>query len=271
MSWREKYIQWYNLIKEKFSDLIPTLEEREVLENVSNDDILTIPTIFDSLEPKKRKNVPNIFMTLTEEAVTLGILFNSKERLDYFQNIFHEFNIDRHEKLFKILSELPLTYETKIYKHSRRTGKDVLLKKYITKKLDINILKNLINESEIHRRGGRITLNNQSVYISPQKTKLIFTERSMPIDVQSFNNSLEDLTEIYNLLINIKNPKELIKESLERPKRKKNEYRKFVEIVNEVRRKELISAEERREYDRRWRNYEDERDYILSELKGKLN
>jgi hypothetical protein len=271
MSWRDKYLIWYDLIKDKLGDLIPALEEREVLESVSNDDLLSIPTIFDNLEPKKRKYVPNIFMALTEEAITLGILYNSKERLDHFQNIFHDSQIDKQEKLFKILSELPLTYETKLYKQNRRTGKDELLRKYITQKLDINLLKKLIEEAEIYRRGGRITLDTQSIYIPPQKTKLSFTEQKISIDIQSFNKILEDLNPIYTLLINIKNPKDLIKERLERPKRKKNEYRKFVEIINEVRRKELISAQERREYDRRWRNYEDERDYILSELKEKLN
>ena len=46
----------------------------------------------------------------------------------------------------------------------------------------------------------------------------------------------------------------------------KVKYRQFVGMLNAIRGKGLLSAEERREYDSRWRTEKDGRDFILEEL-----
>lgn len=43
-------------------------------------------------------------------------------------------------------------------------------------------------------------------------------------------------------------------------------YGQFVELLNTIRGSGLMSAELRREYDKRWRSYPEQRDLILEEL-----
>jgi hypothetical protein len=43
-------------------------------------------------------------------------------------------------------------------------------------------------------------------------------------------------------------------------------YGQFVEILNTMRREDLITAKERRELDKRWRTEPDHRDIILEEI-----
>jgi len=45
-------------------------------------------------------------------------------------------------------------------------------------------------------------------------------------------------------------------------------YSQFVELLNVIRRKSLISAKERRDLDQRWRSDTDNRDLVLEEIEG---
>jgi hypothetical protein len=44
-------------------------------------------------------------------------------------------------------------------------------------------------------------------------------------------------------------------------------YREFIEVLNEARRRDLISAERRREINQMWRDNEDMREELLEELR----
>jgi len=46
----------------------------------------------------------------------------------------------------------------------------------------------------------------------------------------------------------------------------KFKYRQFVELLNTLRNKALVSAQQRREFDRRWRAEPELRDLVLEEL-----
>lgn len=46
----------------------------------------------------------------------------------------------------------------------------------------------------------------------------------------------------------------------------KFKYRQFVELLNTLRSKALVSAQQRREFDRRWRAEPELRDLVLEEL-----
>ncbi len=48
-------------------------------------------------------------------------------------------------------------------------------------------------------------------------------------------------------------------------------YGQFVELLNTIRGRNLISAQMRREYDRRWRDNPENRHYILEELELIIN
>ncbi|MFP3950683.1 MAG: hypothetical protein ACLFVP_00840 [Candidatus Bathyarchaeia archaeon] len=45
-------------------------------------------------------------------------------------------------------------------------------------------------------------------------------------------------------------------------------YGQFVELLNAIRRKKLISAKKRRDLDQRWRSDPEHRDLVLEEIEG---
>ena len=69
----------------------------------------------------------------------------------------------------------------------------------------------------------------------------------------------------------IKTQREIISEKLSKPKVKRNMYREFIEALNEVKKRDLISAERWREINQKWRDDEDEREELLAMLQELLN
>jgi len=94
---------------------------------------------------------------------------------------------------------------------------------------------------------------------------------SNALNQEAFRETLREIKPLIELLSSIKTQHEIIRERLGRPRKERNVYREFVDALNEVKAKGLISAERRRELDKRWRQYEDERDELLREVRALLS
>jgi hypothetical protein len=117
------------------------------------------------------------------------------------------------------------------------------------------------------RKGGIHVLNNQSVYISPKTPQLYLTWVRVPLIEAKFITALREIKPIYKTLKGIKTQREIISEGLRKPKIKRNIYRKFIESLNEARKLDLISAEKRREFNKKWREEQDKRESLMEQLK----
>lgn len=265
MAWRGKYIGWFRLIQDEYGDLVPPLSDNEIMENVEPEDRMIIPEV----EESKDKNPPHIFFKLTDEKVTIGVLYDSKKAVDHLMNIFKDTHTEDKKKLFALLSMLDASYETRLYKESR-DSKPEILRSYVAARMDEELLKRIIDESNNLRRGGRQTVNNSSVYVPPQNPAISIVEVKTPLDKNAFIKAVSDLKPIFKLLVELKTQREIIRERLQKPTVTKNLYKEFIDSLNEARSRGLLDAEEWRSLNKQWRENEADREQLLKEINERL-
>jgi hypothetical protein len=190
--------------------------------------------------------------------------------LELLENIFKESHQRDKEKLLETLQSLDPSYETILYSKSRNE-KPVLLRKYVTARIDTQLLERVIEESENLRRGGRQIQHNQSVYVPPKTPDFYLTRITVPLSEKEYREALRVIKPLFATVTGIKTQREIISERLSRPRVKQNLYREFIEALNDARGKDLISAERRREINEKWRDNEDEREDLMDYLRDMLN
>ncbi len=270
MSWRGKYIGWYRIAKEILGKLVPDLSDREIMESVTVEDQLVAPTGQEHLPKNKAKPLPRITIRLSDTGVELGVMYSEQEQLELFKNIFKETHRRDMDTLLEQLQKLDPSYETILYSRGR-DEKPYLLRKYVSARMDEQLLERLIDESEGLRKGGRQIQNNQSTYVPPKSPELYLTRITVPLEEQEYRRALEAIKLLYSTVTGIMTQREIISERLSKPKVRRNMYREFIEALNEVKQLDLISAERRREINQRWRDHEDERDELMETLRQLLN
>ena len=270
MSWRGKYIGWYRIAQEALGELLPELSDQEVMENVTPEDQLIVPTGQEHLPRNKAKPLPQLSIKLTDTSIELGILYREQGQLELLSNIFKESHRKDMEKLIEGLHSLDPSYETLLY-NKGRDEKPVLQRKYVSARMDAQLLERVIEESENLRRGGRQIQNNQSVYVPPKTPEFYLTRIIVPLTETEYREAIQVIKPIFKTATGIKTQREIISERLSRPRVKRNLYREFIEALNEARKRDLISAERRREINQKWRNDEDERDELMEMLRELLN
>jgi hypothetical protein len=236
------------------------------MENVTTDDQLIVPTGQEHLPKNKAKPLPNLSIKLHDNVIELGILYRYQDQLELFKNIFRESHRRDKEELVQILQNLNPNYETLLYSRGREK-KPILHRKYVSARMDSQLIERVIKESENLRRGGRQISYNQSIYAPPRRPELYLTRISVPLLDRDYRNALNVIKPLFKLTIGIKTQREIISESLSKPRIKRNMYREFIEVLNEARRRDLISAERRREINQMWRDNEDMREELLEELR----
>ena len=269
MSWRGKYIGWYRIAEEVLGKLVPSLSDQEVMENVSIDDQFTAPTGQEHLPRNKAKPLPQLSIKLSDTGIELGIIYQETEQLELLKNIFRETHSRDLEKLLSSLDELDPSYETVLYSQ-QSDKKPMLLRKYVTARVDAQLLERIIEEAESLRKGGRQIVNNQSVYVQPRSPMLYMTRINTPLDEFKYRDALSVIKPLFKVLTGIKTQREIISDRLSKPRQRRNMYREFIEALNKARNDDLISAERRREINKKWRDNEDEREELMDYLKDLL-
>lgn len=262
MSWKSKYVGWYSLAKNKLGELIPGLDEREVMENVSSEDRFITPLINSVTDPQ-------LFIKLSDNNIKTGIIYTNKNNLDHLENILRETHHQDLENLLKAMHELDEDYHTTLKKEGFN-GREII-SKYLSNKIDIALLKRLIAQINGIRKGGRMIQNNESIYVPPQTPELYIVETEVSLDEGAFIDVLGQLKPVFEVLRGIKTRREIIREELSKPDRERNQYSEYVGLLNLARSKGLISPEERRELDRLWRTSEEEKDNLINEIKRIIN
>ncbi len=269
MSWRGKYTGWYRIVEEELGKLVPNLSDQDVMENVTIEDSFTAPTGQEGLPRNKAKPLPQLTFKLSDTTIELGIIYTENEQLDLLKNIFRETHGVDMKTLLKSLESLDPSYETILYSR-QRDEKPMILRKYVSARIDEQLLQRLIDEAESMRKGGRKIINNESVYVPPRSPLLYMTRINTELDEPMFRKVLRDIKPLFKVLTSIKTQREIISDRLSKPRIKRNMYREFIEVLNEARNLDLISSERRREINQRWRNQEDDREELMDYLKDLL-
>ena len=271
MSWRGKYVGWYRLMEARFGKLLPELSDQGIMESVTTEDVLIVPTIEEDKPRNQRKPLPHMSLILKDETIETRITYVDRESLELLRNIFRDTQRVQLDSLFGELQALDPSYETLLNSKTRDEPKPRLLRKYVSARLDQQLIERMIDESESLRRGGRQVQYNGSAYVPPESPEVVLVRKVTPLDQGEFLKVLDRLQPIYKTLTRVKTQREMISKRLSTPRRKRNQYREFIELLNEAHGGDYISAEKRRKLNDRWRKDEDSREDLIEELREILN
>lgn len=271
MSWKGKYVGWFRILENDFSKLVPEMTDLDVMECVTPDDVLIIPTNEGKTPRNEQRALPNLSLKLTDDSIEVRITYVDRESVEILRNILNDSHKSQLDKLLEELGRLDPSYETILYSKTRDNPKPRLIRKYVTSRLDPQLIERIIEEGDRLRRGGRQFSQNNSEYVLPESPEFVFVRQITPPTSEAFVSALHKLKPIYKILTGVKTQREMISARLSRPSHKRNLYREFIEVLNEAKGKDLISAEERRKLNDKWRKDEEGRENLIDELKELVN
>jgi hypothetical protein len=257
-------------MENEFGKLVPELTDLDIMEYVTHEDMLVVPTIEEEKPRNLRKSIPNLTLQLKDDSVEVRITYRDRESVELLRNLLKESHKHQFNMLMEELNRLDPSYETILYSKTRDEEKPRLIRKYVTYRLDNQLIERVIDESERLRRGGTQASKDISKYVLPETPEFVLIRQIIPLRTEEFVKALQKLKPIYKILIKVKTQRELISAKLSRPRLKRNLYREFIEVLNEARNKNMITAEQRRKLNDKWRKDEESREDLIDELKEML-
>lgn len=250
MSSTEDLEQLLEVISKVFSNLIYVRDYEQISIKRFEEGITFQPKKFSA------EHYPKLYLKQNEKRLLFSILFDTRKNLISFKKYLFEGDVSQLMHLLKKLNDDSYTKLCAIKELNNQQHINEL-RYYKSNKIDLLTIKRLIAVFD-----GLMDLidSNMSGF---DKIYFHFTESILHTDVEIIENKLMRIKEIYSFLLDIK---PILSEEEERIN-----YAYFVKILNEVRRTNLISAKQRRNYEHKWRNNMHLRIEIMEELKRKLN
>lgn len=218
MTWKEKYIPWYRTIESIFGDLVPNLTDEDIIESVFDTDWLIIKKRGDrSRNEAKDRPVPNIFMSLHQSRIHLGLAYENIASIELFKNILHVVHNPEKSDLIKYLKKLDERFTTVVYKRTRENyplqefDYDPVYR-FKTNKIDPIKLEVLIEKSDSIRREGRKEMRIRDISWPIYTPSINLFDVHLDADIEEFSNVLKKIKPIYEIILNIKTTGEIIEE-----------------------------------------------------------
>ena len=249
------------------NDLIKDLTDVDVMEYVSDDRLLTIPL---SQGDREKRHLPVVEVEEIGEQLSVSVVYRDAESLRHLRNILHPSQTEEQGSFNAAMRLLPVSFETRLSRRGFKETRFLLQKKYLASRVDIAMLSHLIEEAEVIRSGGRRTSSGRSLYEAPSTPVLQVVYIQTKPDEGELTRILSEMKPVITLLSAIKTQRELIHSRIAKPVDEAATYRGFIDLLNRARYLGLISAEERRDLDKKWREKPIDRVPIEEDLRHKL-
>lgn len=267
MASRSRFLPWYRVAKAILGDLLRDLSDVEVMEFVSDDRLLTIPL---SEGDGEKRPLPLVEVEEIGEGLNVSVVYRDAESLRHLRNLLHPSQVEAQGAFNSVMRFLPLSFETHLSKKSFKETSFVVQKKYIASRVDAAMLQLLIEEAEVIRSGGRHSVSGRSLYEAPSTPLLQIVYAQTKVDEGELGKALSDMREVITLLSTVRTQREIIHSRIAKPLDVATKYHGFIELLNKARYLGMVSAEERRGLDKRWRETPDERGPMEEDLKRRL-
>jgi len=254
-------------MQSKLGNLIVTLSDQGVMEYVSEGHTLTIPLA--ELEAETRP-LPSLEIQLDDTILHIALVYRNSESIRHLKNLLHPTQTNAQTAFTDSMRLLPVAFETRLSKRGFKETENLLVKKYVASRVDASILSLLIDETETIRTGGRRTVDGRSFYEAPATPLFYLLHRELKLDYAEFSQALADIKPIISLVSGVKTQREIIHSRLSKPVDQAKNYRTFIELINKARSLYVISAEERRSLEKKWREVPEERGPIEEDLRRRV-
>ena len=243
------------------------LSDVGVMEFVSDNRLLTIPL---SEGDGDKRPLPLFEVEETGDHLSVSVVYRDSESLRHLRNLLHPSQDEAQDAFNKVMRLLPVSFETRLLKRSFKEESFTLQKKYIASRVDAAMLQLLIEEAEVIRSGGRRSASGRSLYEAPATPILQVLYAQIKPDEDELRKTVSDMKQMVTFLAAIKTQREIIHSRIAKPVDEATRYRGFIELLNKARYLGMVSAEERRGLDKRWRETPDERGPMEEDLKRRL-
>jgi hypothetical protein len=247
--------------------LVENLDERGILEYVSSDGVLTIPLVCGDAEDKP---LPVLEAKPTNDLLRIGLVYRGGDELRHLKNLLHPSQIEAQKAFNDTMKLIPVAFETRLYKRAFKEDSYAFVKKYVASRVDSQMLGLLIDEAEVIRSGGRRSVDGRSVYEAPATPLLYLLHVEVKNGDAELRAALSQMKALVALVVGVKTQREMIHSRISKPVEQANQYRVISQLLNRARSQDLISAGERRDLEKKWRDVTEERGAIEEELKRKL-
>lgn len=224
--WKEKYIPWFRIIESVFGGLVPNLLDEEIMESVFDTDWMIIKKWGDrSRTEAKDRPIPNLFMSLHDNKIHLGLAYENIASIELFKNILHDVHNHERSDFISYLTNLDKHFKTKLYRRIReyyplQQFEYELHYEFTTKEIDLEKLVTLIKKSDEIRSEGREEKQRREISWPPYTPSINLLDVYLDVDEKDFRVILNEIKPIYEIILSIKTNDE-ISQSIERENRKK--------------------------------------------------
>jgi hypothetical protein len=248
-------------------DLLKDLSDIDVMEYVSDDRWLTIPLYSGD---KEKRPLPVIEVEESDKELSVSLVYREAESLRHLRNILHPSQVEEQSSFSATMKLLPISFETRLLKRGFKENSFSLQKKYVACRVDAAMLSRLIDEAEVVRSGGRKTSSGRSVYEAPATPVLQVVYARVNADEGEVRRVLLEMKQVIVLLLAVKTQREIIHSRIAKPVDEAVRYRGLIDLLNKARYLGMLSAEERRGLDKKWRETPEERGPIEEDLRRRL-
>lgn len=227
---------------------------------------LTVPIA--NLDTEARP-LPTLELGIGNEVIDLALVYDDAASLRHLKNLFHPTQSEAQCAFSDSMRMLPIAFETRLSRRGFRAEDFSIVKKYVASRVDSSVLRLLVEEAEAIRAGGRRTVDGRSVYEAPATSLLSL----LFVQVKAGDECRETLTQmrrVIEVVAGVKTQREMIHSRISKPVAASSRYRDFIDLLNKARGSYMISAEDRRSLDKRWRDAPDERDVIEEDLRRRI-
>lgn len=250
------YLLWYQALNDAFIGGAPTVSEAKVA-CYEYGSWLIFPTI--SIE------APRLMLKVEKEWITFAISYETPEGLNRLRNVLNMQGNRASAELLAQLNKLDSRFKTKLFKRTELQNNVAYseVKSFISNKLDATLLSRLIVDAEAIKQEGLRARKSSQEKLTPSLSLVYLSFES---NLSQHGNFLVAMKPIYDLTLNLRENAAMPLPRIDKMKVEANTYRIFVGLLNEARKKNLISAEQRRAMDKRWRDEVESRLVLNEEL-----
>jgi hypothetical protein len=250
------YLLWHQALKDAFIGSATIAQEAKITYHEYGSWLTFPPTNIEA---------PKIMLKVEKEWITFAISYETPEGLNRLRNVLNMQGNRASTKLLAQLNKLDSRFKTKLFKRIEIQTNIAYteVKSFISNKLDTTLLKSLIIDAEaIKQEGLRMRKNTQEKLTPSFSLVYLSFESNLP----NYANFLTAMKPIYDLTLNLRENAAMPIPKIDKANVEASTYRMFVGLLNEARKKNLISAEKRRAMDKRWRDEAESRLVLTEEL-----
>jgi len=250
------YLLWHQALKDVFIGST-TLEQEEKITYHEYGSWLIFP--------QPNIEAPKIMLKVEKEWITFAISYETPEGLIRLRNVLNMQRNRASGELLTQLNKLDSRFKTKLFKRIETQNNVIYteVKSFISNKLDATILKSLIVDAEAIKQEGLKKRKNSQEKLTASFSLVYLSFES---NILNYANFLSAMKLIYDLTLNLRENVAKPLPKIDKANVEASNYRIFVGLLNEARKKNLISAEQRRGKDKRWRDEAESRFVLTEEL-----